>query len=739
MKAANFQLDISGMTCAACAGRIRRVLARDPAIAAAEVDFVRERARIELAEGVSEAAGVQTALELIRKAGYDGFARGGSETARKQQREAREAGMRAEDRRLFARAALALLLALPFLVDMVAVWLSGHSAHFLPLSYQIVAASLSQLVCAWPFYRGAVAALRAGGSNMDVLVVLGTLTAYFLSIYNLGGSTAAGHEPVFFEASVWVIAFVLLGKSIERRARHEAGAALTALAGLLPNMVTQLTPAGPVTIPISALSIGMRIVVKPGQRLPVDGVIEEGEAFFDESSLTGETMPLRRGPGERVSSGSEVSGGAVILRAEAVADETRLARLARLIEDQAPAASPVPPLVDRISAYFVPAIVVLALLSFAGWWLAGVGVTQAAIIAASVLVVACPCALGLATPIALVAGASAGARQGLLITDLGRLDAAAGITHLAFDKTGTLTAGRPGLAGIRLAPGESEARVLALAAALAQNSEHPLDLALTDAAKAAQITPAIITDFVARAGGGLEGRQDGQSLKLGALDFVATDALARQAGEALRAALPDDLALAPSAFLALEGRPVALFSFGDAIRPEAEAAIGQLKALGVASLLLSGDRQEVAAAVAAKLGITEARGGLKPEDKVRALNGLHEAGAVTAFVGDGLNDGPALRAAAIGIAMGQGTEVAKGAAGMLLARGDLALLPLLVRLARRTRGAIRENLVLAFVFNGIALPLAMAGELSPGLAGAAMAMSSLAVVFNALRLSRWRG
>lgn len=736
MTNATFSLDISGMSCAACAQRIERVLARHPDIAEARVDFAQERAAIRLNAGVAERAGTAEALELIRHAGYHGFPRGGSTAERQARREARERARKAEFRLLTLRAILGTALALPFLVAMVYETATGSTVHLLPIWYQVGAASIAQSLLAWPFYRGAWAALRAGGSNMDVLVVLGTLTAYLLSLRHvLDGSIHHG-APLYFEGAVAVIAFVLAGKVIEKRARREAGAALSALSALLPEHVSIRDGAGDRSIERAALQPGMLVVVKPGQIVPVDGIIREGEASLDESSITGESLPVRRKVGEPVQSGSAVSGGALAVEAMATGDETRLARLARLIEDADGGDATRIALVDRISGIFVPAVLGLALASFAYWWGIGAGGERALVIASSVLVVACPCALGLATPIALVAGANAAARQGLIIADLSALEAGAGLTHLALDKTGTLTIGRPSVATIS-ASGSDENLALALAAGLARQSDHPLDAAIVAEAKARGVEPAAIGAFSAQAGGGLAGTFEGAEIRLGSLEFAAPGAPAQAA--ALVASLPADYAESPAALLSRAGEPLALFAFADPPRPEAAAMIAAVKALGIEPVMLSGDRPAVAAATASRLGIESVRGGLKPADKVVALATIRAQGAVLGFVGDGLNDGPALSAAHVGLAMGTGTEVAKGAAKVVLARPDLALVARFIRLARRTRQAVRENLALAFLFNIIAIPLAMAGMLSPAIAGAAMALSSVSVVLNALRLARWQG
>ncbi|KAF0229453.1 MAG: Cu2+-exporting [Beijerinckiaceae bacterium] len=723
------------MTCAACAQRIERVLRKAPEIREAFVDLAQDRAVIAPGEGVTADAALKAALTAISDAGYAGFARGGSLAERHAGREKRAAALKAESDMLRLRAIVALVIVVPFMVAMgIEVFQTEH-AHVIPPAWQLGLALVAQVFCAWPFYGRAWASVRSGGTNMDVLVVLGTATAFIMSLRHVLDGSAHHGAPLYFEGSVAVIAFVLIGKMIERAAKREAGAALGALADMLPDEVLVRDAAGERRLARDLVLPGMQVVARPGAILPVDGLVLEGHAFLDESSLTGESMPVARGVGDKVQAGSGVSGGTLVVEVQAVQDETRLARLARLIEDAGLNEAPAISLADRISHVFVPAVLVLAVLTATGWLLAGVGAERALIIATSVLVVACPCALGLATPIALVAGASAAARRGLILADHAALEAGAGITNVAFDKTGTLTEGRPTLVAIRVTEGTEKA-ALGLAARLAAGSDHPIDTAIVAAARARGIFQEGIEAFEAVSGGGLSGLVEGRRLALGSRAFIDPAGVADQALSGLVARLDPGQNALPASYLAVDGVPRAVLVVGDPLRATSVEAITDLRALGIGTIMLSGDRQEVVEPVAATLGIDDARGGLKPEDKLAVLNGIIERGGKLAFVGDGLNDGPALRAAQVGIAMGTGTEVAKGAASVVLGRPDPRLVADFIRIARRTRNGIRENLVLAFVFNGIAIPLAMAGMLSPAVAGAAMALSSVSVALNAVRLSR---
>jgi P-type Cu+ transporter len=736
MTAARISIDISGMTCAACAQRIERVLKKTPGIADATVDLAQDRAVVLPDNNMTESLVVEAALAAITDAGYQGFARGGSLEERRANREKRAAALKAESRMLYLRAFVAIVIALPFLVAMgIEVFQSEHG-HVIPPLWQLGLALVAQTFCAWPFYHRAWAALRAGTSNMDVLVVLGTTTAFALSLRHVLDGSAHHGAPLYFEGSVAVIAFVLLGKLIERAAKHEAGAALTALAGMLPDKVIIREGAEERAVPREALQPGMQVIARPGTILPVDGMVIEGHAFLDEASLTGESLPVSRTIGDRVQAGSGVSGGTLVVSAQAVQDETRLARLARLIEDAGLTDAPAMSLVDRISRVFVPAIIIIAVLAAIGWLLAGAGIERALIIATSVLVVACPCALGLATPIALVAGASAAARKGLILADHAALEAGASVTQVAFDKTRTLTEGKPSLVAVFVAEG-SEDEALQLAARLAAHSDHPIDTAIVAGARARGIFRDGIDDFSAVSGGGLAGASEGRSLLLGSKAYVDPSESEVAAIAALEGRLDSSLRVLPASYLVVDRHIRAILVVGDRLRATSKEAIAGLHSLGITTIMLSGDRQEVVGPVARELGIDDSRGGLKPEDKLAVLNGIVEKGGRLAFVGDGLNDGPALRAAHVGIAMGTGTEVAKGAASVVLARPDPRLVVDFIRVARRTRDGIRENLVLAFLFNGTAIPLAVAGMLSPAVAGAAMALSSVSVALNAIRLSRF--
>ena len=721
-------LDVTGMTCAACSARVEAVLSRFPGVVAARVSLPLERADIETAAGIEPAALVQA----VADAGYHAALRGADGASRRLAREARASERAAARRRTLQLAGLASVLAAPFLADMLRMMITGDHHPMIPPVVQAALAGIAQLVCGARFYRGAWASLRSGFANMDVLVAIGTSAAFGLSLFNLLMDRLHHGGGIYFEASVTVLAFLLIGKVLEGEARSGASAALEALALAAPPHAVRIVGGLEADVRSADLKGGDIVSVRPGAQVPADGRIIEGQASFDESLITGESLPVARGVGDVVVAGSVASGGRVLVEVTAIGDDTRLQKIARLIEDAEIAKSPIQQLAVRISAVFVPAVLLVAAGAGLFWWLSAGNGEHAVLIAVAVLVVACPCALGLATPIALVAGASASARAGLIITDHAALEAAGRVTRVAFDKTGTLTRGQPVVSVI---VAEDRRAALAHAAALATRSDHPLDRALVHRASDDGLALSAVADFVAQPGRGVAATIDDAIWRMGNAAFM------REAGipDAAFTALMTDPALKTAgsvAFLALNDRAMAVIGFADEPRAEVAAALAALRDLNVAVTVLSGDRAEAVAAFAGPFALKDARAGLTPEAKIHAVNALRAGGEVLAVVGDGINDAPALRAADLGIAMGTGTDAAKAAAAVTLARPDPRLVASMIRAGRATRAVIAQNLAFAFLFNGIGIPLAAAGQLSPALAGAAMALSSVSVVLNAWRLAR---
>lgn len=763
---------ISGMTCAACAGRVTRALDRVPGVESATVNLAEESARLEGSPSLDEvAAAIARAGYALRVEDWDWALEGMScatctgrvERALAAVPGVREAAANLATNRVAIRvlagtdpalleAALhcagyahrpdaesaprrlgraeaellaAALLAMPFLAGMAGMalgrdWMPGPW-------WQVALATPLQFWLGARFYRGAWGALRAGTGNMDLLVALGTSAAYSVSLWQVLQGAHAHH--LYFEGAAVVIFFVLLGKWLEGRARRATGAAIQALLALRPRTALRLDATGAEEeVPAALLRVGDRVAIRPGGRVPADGTVEGGEAGADESALTGESRAVPKAPGARLSAGTTVLDGRLVMRVGAVGAETTLSRVAALVAAAQSSRAPVQRLVDRISAVFVPVVVALAILTFAGWLLAGAGWEEALLPAVAVLVVACPCALGLATPAAIMAGTGAAARAGILLRDAEAIERGARIALVAFDKTGTLTEGRPRLAALH----EAEPGTLALAASLQAGSEHPLARAVLDAHGAA---PPVAGKFRALPGRGVEGEVDGRRLRLGSARLVAEDAL------------PDPFAAAAAAegargrtlsWLIEPGhRVLALLAFEDAPRPGAAAAVAALREQGRRVAMLSGDAPAAARHEAARLGITEAEGSLLPEQKLQRLSAWQAEGLAVAMVGDGVNDAPALARADLGIAMGGGTEAAIAAAPVTLLRNDPALVPAALEVTGRTHRKIRGNLLFAFGYNAAALPLAALGMLNPALAGSVMAMSSVSVLANALLLARW--
>jgi len=722
MSATATTLQISGMTCASCVSRVEKALARVPGVIAASVNLATERATVQALSSVP-AASLAAAVE---KAGYE---------AREVERSAPPVPPRRYDwLAVAASSALTLPLVLPMLLQPFGVsWMLAGGAQWL-------LASVVQFGFGARFYRAGWKAARAGSGNMDLLVALGTSAAYGLSVYLLLRHAGHGMPHLYFEASSAVITLVLLGKWLEARAKRQTTDAIRALNALRPATARVRRDGVEVELLVEQVALGDLVLVRPGERIAVDGEVLEGRSHVDESLLTGESLPVAKAVGDRVTGGAMNAEGALLVNTLAIGAETVLARIIRMVESAQAGKAPIQRIVDRVSAVFVPVVLGIALLTLVGWVLAGSEWETAVINAVAVLVIACPCALGLATPTAIMAGTGVAAQHGILIKDAAALELAHAVTRVAFDKTGTLTEGRPSLVDVLAAPGQTPGDVLRLAAALQQHSEHPLARAVLDKLREQGQVPAPAVDVRALPGRGLEGRVDGQALALGSSRLLHE-----------RGAEPGALAQ-PAERLAADGRTVSwllrgdgsdgsvlgLLAFGDAVKPSAAAAVARLHALGVGTVMLTGDNQGSAEAVARQLGIADCRADILPADKAAFVASLRAAGEVVAMVGDGINDAPALAAADVGIALSTGTDVAMQTAGITLMRGDPRLVADALDISRRTYATIRRGLFWAFVYNVVGIPLAALGWLNPVIAGAAMALSSVSVVGNALLLRRWR-
>jgi len=715
-----FDLPIGGMTCASCAGRVERALGKVPGVQRVSVNLANERAHVEVLGQMAP----DVLIAAVEKAGY---------TATLPQSETATQASQAQ-RLHHERWALmlAILLALPLVLPMLVEPFGVH--WMLPAWVQFALATPVQFILGARFYSAAWKAVRAGAGNMDLLVAIGTSAGYGLSVYQWLTRPA---PHLYFEASAVVIALVLLGKYLESRAKRQTASAIRALEALRPERAVRVSEGREEEVAISALALGDLVLVKPGERFPVDGEVVDGQSHADEALISGESLPVPKKPGDSVTGGAINGEGRLLVRTRALGAESVLARIIRLVEDAQAAKAPIQKLVDKVSQVFVPTVLVLALLTLAGWWLYGAPLESAIINAVAVLVIACPCALGLATPTAIMAGTGVAARHGILIKDAEALEHAQGVSAVVFDKTGTLTSGTPKIAHLAALDG-NESLLLQQAGALQRGSEHPLAKAVLEACDEQGLKVADVSASQSLTGRGIAGTLDGRQLALGNRRLLEEAGL--DAGALSQQATAWEAEGRTLSWLIEQGanpRVLGLFAFGDTLKPGALRAVQQLKAQHISSHLLTGDNRGSARVVAEALGIDDVYAEVLPADKAATVAELKRTGRV-AMVGDGINDAPALAAADIGIAMGGGTDVAMHAAGITLMRGDPRLVPAALEICRKTYAKIRQNLFWAFVYNLIGIPLAAFGLLNPVLAGAAMALSSVSVVSNALLLKTWK-
>ena len=720
------------MTCASCAGRVENALKKLPGVQDASVNLATESARVRYAPVPQAEALLRRA---IRDAGYEPRT---PEQVAAGDDVSRWAG--------FGPVGLGLLLSGPLLLPMLAQALGWH--WMLPAWWQFVLATPVQFVLGARFYRAGWNALRARGANMDLLVAIGTSAGWGLSVWLWVSAPAQATPHLYFEGSAAVITMVLLGKWLEVRAKRQTTVAIRALQGLRPDIAHLLGVDGEADVPVAELLPGDRLVVRPGERLPADGLLLEGSSQVDEAMLTGEPLPVDKAPGASLTGGSVNGGARIVMQVRAVGAETVLSRIIRLVEDAQAAKAPIQRLVDKVSAVFVPVVLVLALATALGWWVSGHPFELALIHAVAVLVIACPCALGLATPAAIMAGTGVAARHGILIKDAQALEIAHKVDLVAFDKTGTLTTGRPRLIEILPAEGQEQASVLRIAASLQSGSEHPLARAVLSAAQEQGLAWEAPLGSRAIPGRGTEAQLGPRSYLIASLGWAQELRVDLGGLQARASALQKGGAtLSVLAERNQEGVSLrALLAFGDEPKPGARAAIAALHARGIRTVMVSGDNQGAAQAMAQRLGIgpDSVMAEVLPGDKAARITALKQpSGAgggqhVVAMVGDGINDAPALAAADIGLAMGNGSDVAMHTAGITLMRGDPMLVAAALSISERTVAKIRQNLFWAFAYNAAGIPLAALGYLNPVLAGAAMALSSVSVVANALLLQRWR-
>ena len=722
-------LGIHGMTCVSCVARAERALKKVPGVAEVAVNLATESARVLVTPSEQIEARLKRA---IRDAGYEPVAANAAVDAPS---DSAWAG--------FGPVALGLVLSVPLMLPMLGDLLGQH--WMLPAWLQFVLATPVQFVLGARFYKAGWHALLARSGNMDLLVSLGTTAGWALSVWLWLQSPASEMPHLYFEASAVVITLVLLGKWLEARAKRQTTSAIRALHALRPDVAHLLGLDGEVDVPVDEVLAGDRLVVRPGERFAVDGLVLEGQSQVDESMLTGEPLPVAKAAGDPITGGTLNGDGRLIITVKAVGVDTVLAHIITLVEDAQAGKAPIQRLVDQVSAVFVPVVLVLALATLLGWWFTGHAFDVALINAVTVLVIACPCALGLATPVAIMAGTGVAAQHGILIKDAQALELAHKAQVVVFDKTGTLTVGQARLTDFVVLPGADESRWLAVAAAIQSGSSHPLARAVVAAAAERQISWPEVTQVLSTPGKGLQGTVDNQDYVIGNLAWIGT--LGGQLAELSEAVARLQTAGATLAALAQRGSEgvhvLALMAFGDEPKESAAPAIASLRARGIRVMMLSGDQQVAAQAMAKRVGLQpdEVISDVLPGDKAAHVGALKEGDQTVVMVGDGINDAPALAAADVGMAManvGGGTDVAMHAAGITLMRGDLALVAAALDISRRTVAKIRQNLFWAFVYNVVGIPLAAFGVLNPVMAGAAMALSSVSVMANALLLKRWR-
>jgi Cu+-exporting ATPase len=700
-------LRLTGMTCAACAERIEKVLKGLPGVEA-RVNPASELAQVSYQPGLTDLDALTAA---VAQTGYGAYP---VSAASRDQEKARKAAAYRRERLEFVVAAL---FTLPLLAEMLFMFSGGHG--LLPGWLQLLLATPVQFVAGKRFYSGAWHALRGGGANMDVLVALGTSAAYF---YSLAAMLLASSGHLYFEASAAVVTLVRLGKLLESRAKGKTSSAIEQLLALSPKTARIEREGALLEIAIEQIEPGDTVVVQAGERVPVDGSVIAGRSDIDESLLTGESLPVAKAVDSAVFAGSQNLDGLLRITAKGVGSQTQLMEIVRLTEAAQGSKAPIQKLADRISGVFVPVVIGMAALTFLGWWLYSGTPLSGLIPSVAVLVIACPCALGLATPTAVMVGLGRGAQLGILVRDAEALERAERLSLLALDKTGTLTEGKPRLAQVFPDPGHDESQILQLAASLEQGSSHPIAKAVRDAADQAGLSRLEVADFVNLPGEGVCADIGGERL-------------------CLRACPADDGAeIGPATWVELASPSARLgrFAFQDRLRPTSANAVARLGAAGIRVVMLTGDNAATAAAIAVEAGIAEYRAGIRPQDKSAALLALKAPGQILGMAGDGINDAPALASADVSFAMRSGSDIAMEAADITLMRDDLNAIADAVALSKATLGKIRQNLFLAFVYNILALPLAAFGLLNPVIAGAAMALSSVSVVGNSLRLRRWR-
>jgi Cu+-exporting ATPase len=714
-------LDIRGMTCASCVRRVERALSKVPGVETANVNFASETALITAPDTVA----IDTLVAAVERAGYAAL----PATPDRDRGDEREDHARRTLRLVLFGAALGTpAVVLSMAMDIAGLEIAGNAT--LHGWIILLLATPVQLVLGWRYYRGSYASLRHLNPNMDVLIALGTTVAYGFSAW-----VVIAQQPysMFFDVSAAVLVFITMGKYFEERSKGTASSAIRALLGLSAKSARVIRDGAEVEVPIAQVRVGDRFVVRPGEKVAVDGMVRDGHSTLDEAMITGESIPVEKRAGDAVIGGTVNQNGVIYVEATAVGEGTTLARMARMVEEAQGSKAPIQKLVDQVAAIFVPVVIAIALATFVAWGLGDGDWVNAMRAAVAVLVIACPCALGLATPTAIMVGTGLGAERGILIKNAEVLERTRRLDAIILDKTGTLTEGRPQVMAVVPAGLMPEATLLTLAAAAENSSDHPLSRAIVDAAVESGYALPDATDFESVTARGVVATVEGRRIVAGnmaliedqraTLDDSVRDEFARQEGAGHTVIL-----------VAIDGRVEGVIGIADEVKQNALRAIAALSALGLRVIMMTGDNERAAASVAQAVGLREYRAGARPEDKLELVRSLQAEGLSVAMVGDGINDAPALAQADIGIAMSTGTDVAIEAGDITLLHGDISKVAEAISLSRGTLTTIKQNLVWAFGYNVVAIPIAAAGLLNPIIAGGAMAFSSVSVMTNSLRL-----
>lgn len=717
-QSSKISLSVEGMSCASCVAHVEKALKKVPGVSDASVNLATESAQVTLGSSSVQA---EDLIRAVEEAGYDAklIVPHEEQTERREDKEAEKLSALRWQFYTFLGAAL---FSIPVVVPMFLSVLG--SEWMLSPWLELALATSVQFVFGARFYKSTFTAIKTRSASMDLLVALGTSAAYFLSLYLL----IQGSHQLYFESSAVVITLVLMGKWLEAKARFQTTQAIRSLQALRPDKARVLRQGSEIEVSLKDVRLGDLVIVRPGERIPVDGVVTDGKSQVDESLITGESLPVLKVKDLFVIGGSFNQDGLLQVRVERLGTETTLSKVIRLVEDAQAEKAPIQRLVDKVSSVFVPAVLVIALITFVTSWYLTQDASTSIIHAVAVLVIACPCALGLATPTAVMVGTGLAAKHGILIQNAEALELAHSVQTVVFDKTGTLTEGKAKVVSVKALDGD-EASLLRLAASAQIASEHPLGKAIVEEAKRREIPYERATDVRALSGLGIEGRVDQKKIVIG------NSALMKDQGievTNLEANFSYVAQIEPSKKLLGE------FTFSDAIKPSARQAVAELQRHGISVMMLTGDHQATASQVASELGIKEFRAQVLPQDKVRIVEELKRSGKIIAMVGDGINDAPALAAAQVGMAMSTGTDVAMQVSGVTLMRGEPLLVADVIEISRRTYRKIQQNLFWAFIYNIVGIPLAAMGYLSPWIAGGAMAFSSVSVVSNSLLLKRWK-